>query len=183
MNDALGIIEIRGLATAIQVADTMAKTATVSLIEMEPAKGNGWMTIKATGNVAAVTASINSGKQIAESHGHFITSKVIPRPAENMANLFIKNTKQNGKPKVKDAEHNSKDVVVKSKKKIKTETEKKHKSESDQKIKTDKDQKNKTEENLEEKKFENTDNKPVNNIAKEITTKITKAQKTNNKKK
>lgn len=88
MKDALGLIEIKGLATAVLVADTMVKTANVSIIEVEKTRGLGWMTVKIQGDVAAVTAAIQSGKQAGETYGHFISCKVIPRPSEGVEHTF-----------------------------------------------------------------------------------------------
>ena len=82
MNDALGMVETRGLATAITVADVMVKTANVKLIGAERARGHGWTTIKVMGDVAAVNAAVSAGKKKAEEYGHFVSSKVIPRPVE-----------------------------------------------------------------------------------------------------
>ena len=90
MEGALGIIEIRGLATAVTVADLMVKTAAVRILDIERAQGGGWMTIKVAGNVAAVNASISAGKQMGEMYSSYISSKVIPRPAADVANLFCK---------------------------------------------------------------------------------------------
>jgi len=90
MNEALGIIEIQGLASAVAVTDVMVKTAAVHLADIEPARGGGWMTIKITGNVAAVNASISAGTQAGTLHGSYISSKVIPRPAPEVSKLFCK---------------------------------------------------------------------------------------------
>lgn len=46
MHQAIGIIEIKGLASAIAVADTMAKVANIQLVDTEKAKGFGWITVK-----------------------------------------------------------------------------------------------------------------------------------------
>jgi microcompartment protein CcmL/EutN len=88
MEGALGMVEIRGLAAAITVADVMAKTAAVEIIDLESARGGGWTTIKIRGNVGAVSASVSAGKEVGLSIGKFITSKVIPRPADQVTGLF-----------------------------------------------------------------------------------------------
>ncbi len=88
MKDALGLIEIKGLATAILVADTMVKTANVSILEVEKTRGLGWMTVKIVGDVAAVKAALEAGKQVGEAYGHFVTRKVIPRPSEGVERVF-----------------------------------------------------------------------------------------------
>lgn len=84
MKDALGLVEVAGLATAIQVADAMVKSANVTIIDIEKAKGNGWMTVKVRGDVGAVQAAVQAGAAQAEQFGHLIAQKVIPRPAEGL---------------------------------------------------------------------------------------------------
>ena len=88
MEDALGIIEIQGLATAVTVADVMVKTAAVKIINIEKGQGCGWVIVKVTGNVGAVNASIHAGIQTAKEYGRYIASKVIPRPAAQVFELI-----------------------------------------------------------------------------------------------
>ena len=62
MKQALGLIEISGLSTAVLAADTMAKAANIRILEIENTKGLGYMTIKIAGDVGAVNAAVNAGK-------------------------------------------------------------------------------------------------------------------------
>lgn len=89
MKQALGIIEVRGLATAILIADSLVKVAAVDLIDVEPAKGAGWMTVKITGDVGAVQAAIEAGSSLARDSQQLIATKVIPRPASSVADYFL----------------------------------------------------------------------------------------------
>lgn len=89
MRKALGIIEIKGLAAAVNVADAMVKASNVDLAGIERAKGMGYMTVKVTGDVGAVTAAIGAGKQFAVDCSKYITSSVIANPAQGMAEVFI----------------------------------------------------------------------------------------------
>ncbi|MBP3039134.1 BMC domain-containing protein [Bacillaceae bacterium Marseille-Q3522] len=89
MNQAIGMIEIEGLASAITIADTMAKVANVKTIGMERARGFGWNTIKLEGDVAAVEAAIKAGEAAAKDLGKFISQKVIPRPSESVSSIFF----------------------------------------------------------------------------------------------
>ena len=57
MKQALGLIEISGLSTAVLAADTMAKAANIRILEIENTKGLGYMTIKIAGDVGAVGRS------------------------------------------------------------------------------------------------------------------------------
>ncbi|MBC6297846.1 BMC domain-containing protein [Listeria sp. FSL L7-1517] len=88
MHQAIGIIEIKGLASAITVADTMAKVANIDLIDTEKAKGFGWITVKIEGDVAAVNAALEAGEQTAIQSDSFVAKKVIPRPGEEIFTVF-----------------------------------------------------------------------------------------------
>ena len=61
---ALGTIEVVGLAAGIEAADVACKAANVELVGYELAKGGGYVTIKVLGQVGAVTAAID--RQIEE---------------------------------------------------------------------------------------------------------------------
>lgn len=88
MHQAIGIIEIKGLASAITVADTMAKVANIQIVDTESAKGFGWITVKVEGDVAAVNAALEAGEQTAITTDSYIAKKVIPRPGEEIFTVF-----------------------------------------------------------------------------------------------
>lgn len=46
MKQAIGLVEVKGLASAIEVSDTMVKVANVELLGVEKARGFGWMTVE-----------------------------------------------------------------------------------------------------------------------------------------
>lgn len=78
---ALGILETFSVASMIRAADAAAKTAAVQLIELRLAKGmcgKSYMLI--TGEVAAVTASIERAKAEAGGASMFLDSQVIANP-------------------------------------------------------------------------------------------------------
>lgn len=89
MNNALGLIEVKGLVVMIDIADAMAKVSAIKIEKTERAKGFGWMTICISGDVAAVDAAIQAGRAIASENNWFITAKVIPRPAKGLTDLFM----------------------------------------------------------------------------------------------
>jgi len=93
LNNALGLIEVVGLAVAINTADVMLKAASVTLLKVEKAKGSGWMTIFVTGDVGAVNAAIESGVASAKAENKYVSSKVIARPGEGIETLIISVTK------------------------------------------------------------------------------------------
>lgn len=88
MKEALGLVEVIGLSTAVLIGDTMIKTANVSLLEIENTKGLGYMVVKVIGDVGAVNAAVNSGKMVAMENGKFISDKVIPRPSVYVEKWF-----------------------------------------------------------------------------------------------
>lgn len=79
MNQALGMIEVTGFGCAVNVSDVMVKTADVTIVGIERAKGSGWLTIKVLGDVGAVNAAVESGVAVAKQDQKFIASKIIPR--------------------------------------------------------------------------------------------------------
>ena len=89
---ALGMIEVYGFATAIVVADAMAKAAEVEVVAIDknkPAGGDSArvplvMAIKVEGSAAAVEAAISVGKAEAEKRELYITHKVIARQSEDI---------------------------------------------------------------------------------------------------
>ena len=80
MNDnALGMIETRGLVGAIEAADAMVKAANVSLTG-KVLVGGGLVTVMVRGDVGAVKAATDAGAAAAERIGELVSVHVIPRP-------------------------------------------------------------------------------------------------------
>ncbi|GCF95234.1 carboxysome shell protein [Enterococcus florum] len=79
MNDALGMIETRGLVGAVEAADAMVKSANVSLLGTEKI-GSGLVTVMVRGDVGAVKAAVDAGSAAAEKVGDVVSVHVIPRP-------------------------------------------------------------------------------------------------------
>lgn len=88
MQQALGLVEVEGLGTAIATCDVMIKAANVSIIETENTKGGGFTVIKIEGDVGAVTAACQAGCSCAGEK--LVSVKVIPRPAEMVREFFAK---------------------------------------------------------------------------------------------
>ena len=80
MRQALGLVEAIGLATAIEAADAAVKSANVTLVGLEPAKGNGMHTIKLLGDVGAVKAGVEAASVACDKGRGVFSVKVIPRP-------------------------------------------------------------------------------------------------------
>lgn len=89
MKEALGLLEVAGLTAAIKAADVMVKAANVTILNVEKARGGGWMTVKVTGDVGAVQAAVQAGVAQAKHERHYIAHKVIPRPAEGIDAMLL----------------------------------------------------------------------------------------------
>ena len=80
MDEALGLIETTGLTPALAALDVMGKTAQVRVLQAELNDFYG-VCIKIQGDVAAVQAAIEAGRNVAEQFGGQPIVDVIPRPA------------------------------------------------------------------------------------------------------
>ena len=81
--EALGMVETRGLTAAIEAADAMTKSAEVRLVGTEKI-GSGIVTVMVRGDVGAVKAATDAGAAAAERVGELISIHVIPRPHEEV---------------------------------------------------------------------------------------------------
>ena len=87
MNEALGMIETRGLVAAIEAADAMVKAANVQLIGSEKI-GSGLVSVMVRGDVGAVKAAVEAGGAAAARLGEVIATHVIPRPHADVEKLL-----------------------------------------------------------------------------------------------
>lgn len=79
MQDALGMIETKGLVGAVEAADAMVKAANVTLIGKQTI-GGGYVTVLVRGDVGAVKAATEAGSAAAQRVGELVSVHVIPRP-------------------------------------------------------------------------------------------------------
>ncbi len=77
--EALGMIETRGLVAAIEAADAMTKAAEVTLVGTEKI-GSGLVSVMVRGDVGAVKAATEVGAEAASKLGELVAVHVIPRP-------------------------------------------------------------------------------------------------------
>jgi len=84
---AIGMIETNGLLASIEAADAMLKAANVTLLSKERT-GGGLMTVLVTGDVGAVKAAVDAGIAAAAKVGKVLSSHVIPRPHEEVADML-----------------------------------------------------------------------------------------------
>lgn len=87
MNNALGLIETKGLVASIEAADAMAKAANVTIVGTEKI-GSGLVTIMIRGDVGAVKAAVDAGAAAAQRVGEVISTHVIPRPHTDLEKLL-----------------------------------------------------------------------------------------------
>ena len=87
--EALGMVETRGLTAAIDAADAMTKAAEVTLIGTEKI-GSGLVTVMVRGDVGAVKASVEAGEAAASRLGELVATHVIPRPHSDVEKILPK---------------------------------------------------------------------------------------------
>ena len=85
--EALGMVETRGLTAAIEAADAMTKSAEVKLIGTEKI-GSGLVTVMVRGDVGDVKASVESGSEAAGRLGELVAAHVIPRPHSDVEKIL-----------------------------------------------------------------------------------------------
>ena len=81
---ALGSIEVVGLVAGVEAADVACKTADVTLIGYELARGGGYVTVKVEGQVAAVQAAMAAAEVAASKLTRVVSRIVIPRPHQEL---------------------------------------------------------------------------------------------------
>ncbi len=84
---ALGMIETRGLTAAIEAADAMTKSAEVTLVGTEKI-GSGLVTVMVRGDVGAVKAAVEAGSAAAQNLGELVATHVIPRPHQDVEKIL-----------------------------------------------------------------------------------------------
>ena len=87
VQQALGMVETRGLTAAIEAADAMTKSAEVVLVGTEKI-GSGLVTVMVRGDVGAVKAAVESGADAASRLGELVATHVIPRPHEDVEKIL-----------------------------------------------------------------------------------------------
>jgi len=88
-NEALGMIETKGLVACIEAADSMVKAANVQMIGYEKI-GSGLVTVMVRGDVGAVKAAVDAGAAAAGRVGEVVSTQVIPRPHTDVERILPK---------------------------------------------------------------------------------------------
>ncbi len=88
MQDALGLLETRGLVALVEATDAMAKAANVQIAKRVQI-GGGLVTTVVRGDVGSVRAAVEAGANAASQVGELVASHIIPRPAEGVIAAYL----------------------------------------------------------------------------------------------
>ena len=88
MNDAIGLVETKGLLALVEATDAMAKAANVEIVKRIDI-GGGLVTTVVSGDVGSVRAAVEAGAAAAAQVGELLSSHIIPRPAEGLEKAFL----------------------------------------------------------------------------------------------
>ena len=86
---ALGFIETQGFTAVFEAIDTACKAASVEVVGKEKL-GGGYVTVVIQGQLSAVSAAVESGKEKVDGLGKLIAAHVIARPSEAVLKLLPK---------------------------------------------------------------------------------------------
>ncbi len=87
VQQALGMVETRGLVAAIEAADAMLKSANVVLAGTEKI-GSGLVSVMVRGDVGAVKSAVEAGAANASKLGELVATHVIPRPHTDVEKIL-----------------------------------------------------------------------------------------------
>lgn len=88
MQNAIGLVETKGLLALIEATDAMVKAASVEIVKRVDI-GGGLVTTIVSGDVGSVRAAVEAGASAASQVGELVSSHVIPRPAEGLSEAFL----------------------------------------------------------------------------------------------
>jgi ethanolamine utilization protein EutM len=82
-NEALGMIETKGLVALVQATDAMLKAASVRFVGWNKV-GSGLCSVFVCGDVGSVRAAVDAGASAARATGEVQSVHVIARPNSNI---------------------------------------------------------------------------------------------------
>ena len=88
MQEAIGLVETRGLVGLVDATDAMAKAANVKVLKRANI-GGGLVTTVVSGDVGSVRAAVEAGATAATQLGELVSSHVIPRPADGVVSAYL----------------------------------------------------------------------------------------------
>ncbi|MBQ8285521.1 MAG: BMC domain-containing protein, partial [Thermoguttaceae bacterium] len=77
MNDAIGLIETKGVLALVNATDAMAKAADVEVVKSIRI-GGGLVTTVVRGEVGSVSAAVDAGAAAAQAVGELVAAHVVP---------------------------------------------------------------------------------------------------------
>ncbi|MCC6580796.1 MAG: BMC domain-containing protein [Phycisphaeraceae bacterium] len=83
---AMGMIETKGLIGAVEALDAALKAANVKFVRQDKV-GSGFVCVTVEGDVAAVRAAVDAGAEAARRVGEVLSVHVIARPHDDVAKL------------------------------------------------------------------------------------------------
>lgn len=89
MNQAIGLVETKGLVGLIEASDAMCKAANVELLKQVQI-GGGFVTAIVRGDVGSVRAAVDAGAVAAKSVGELVSSHVIARPHDDLVEGMLR---------------------------------------------------------------------------------------------
>jgi len=87
MKESVGVVETRGLVASIAAADAMTKASKVSIKEFRFV-GSGLVAVVVAGEIAAVQAAVDSGRQAADKIAEVVSCNVIANPHKEVEKLM-----------------------------------------------------------------------------------------------
>jgi ethanolamine utilization protein EutM len=84
---AIGMIETKGLVAVIEATDAMLKAARVTFMGMRKV-GSGLVSVFVQGDVAACKAAVDAGSAAAGRVGEVVSVHVIPRPHDDLDRIL-----------------------------------------------------------------------------------------------
>ncbi len=88
MQDAIGMLETKGLVALVEATDAMAKAANVQIAKRIQI-GGGLVTTVVRGDVGSVRAAVEAGANAAGAVGELVASHIIPRPADGVVAAYL----------------------------------------------------------------------------------------------
>jgi ethanolamine utilization protein EutM len=82
-NEAIGMIETKGLVALVQATDAMLKAASVRYAGWNKV-GSGLCSVDVTGDVGSVRAAVDAGANAGRAAGEVVSVHVIARPHSDL---------------------------------------------------------------------------------------------------
>ena len=88
MQQAIGLVETKGIVPLVEATDAMVKAASVK-IERRVDLGGGLVTTVVSGDVGSVRAAVEAGASAAGQIGELISSHIIARPSDAVVKAYF----------------------------------------------------------------------------------------------